>query len=62
MKALLRGALLLPLALLTLQLFFLGRIAALAWLDPASTSFERSEVWRLADRINRVVIGWLQPA
>ena len=35
-------------ALLVLQLFFIGRIAAIALLDPQSTSFQRSEAWRLA--------------
>ena len=35
-------------ALLVLQLFFIGRIAAMALLDPQSTSFQRSEAWRLA--------------
>ena len=34
-------------ALLLLQLFFIGRIALMAVLDPQSTSFERSEAWRL---------------
>ncbi len=35
-------------ALLVLQLFFIGRIATMAVLDPQSTSFQRSEAWRLA--------------
>lgn len=35
-------------AALGLQLFFLGRIATLAVLDPSSTTFQRSEAWRLA--------------
>lgn len=35
------------LALLALQLFFVLRIAAMAVVDPQSTSFERSEAWRL---------------
>ena len=34
--------------LLLLQLCFIGRIALMAVLDPRSTSFERSEAWRLA--------------
>lgn len=37
-------------AALALQLFFLGRIAAMAVFDPASTTFQRSEAWRLATR------------
>ena len=48
MKALTRWMLLCLMALLSLQLFFVGRIAALAVIDPASTSFQRSEAIRLA--------------
>ncbi len=48
MPGLLRWLLLSLLALLVLQLFFIGRIAALALLDPQSTSVQRSEAWRLA--------------
>ena len=44
--ALLRLLGLLCLALLGLQLYFALRIAAMVWLDPQSTSFERSQVWR----------------
>lgn len=35
------------LAALVLQLFFLLRIVAMLWLDPQSTTFERSQAWRL---------------
>ena len=35
-------------AALALQLFFIGRIALMAAIDPQSTTFERSEAWRLA--------------
>jgi monofunctional biosynthetic peptidoglycan transglycosylase len=35
-------------ALLALQLFFVGRIALMAVVDPQSTAFMRSEAWRLA--------------
>lgn len=38
----------LVLAFLSLQFFFVGRIAVMAVLDPQSTSFQRSEAWRLA--------------
>ena len=49
MLRLLRRTLLLTVAgLLLLQLCFIGRIALMAVLDPRSTSFERSEAWRLA--------------
>ena len=44
--ALLRLLGLLCLAALGLQLYFALRIAAMAWIDPQSTSFERSQVWR----------------
>ncbi len=39
---------LLLLAVLALQVFFAGRIALMVVLDPQSTSFQRSEAWRLA--------------
>ncbi len=49
MLRLLRRTLLLTVAgLLLLQLCFIGRIALMAVFDPRSTSFERSEAWRLA--------------
>ena len=38
---------LLVLCALALQLVFALRIAAMRWLDPQSTAFERSEAWRL---------------
>ena len=44
--ALLRLLGVLCLALIGLQLYFVLRIAAMAWIDPQSTSFERSQVWR----------------
>ena len=47
MKALVRWALLMGLALLFLQLYFVARIAAMAVVDPQSTPFQRSEVWRI---------------
>jgi monofunctional biosynthetic peptidoglycan transglycosylase len=30
-----------------LQVFFVGRIALMAWIDPASSAFERSQVWQI---------------
>ncbi|MBS0467741.1 MAG: monofunctional biosynthetic peptidoglycan transglycosylase [Proteobacteria bacterium] len=45
MRALLRWIALVLLALAGLQLFFVARIAAMAVLDPESTSFQRSEAW-----------------
>jgi monofunctional glycosyltransferase len=50
MKAIWRALALLVLAAIALQLFFLGRIALLTVLDPQSTTFQRSEAWRLANR------------
>ncbi len=48
MKALRRWLLLALAAVLTLQLYFVARIAVMARLDPQSTAFQRSEAWRLA--------------
>jgi monofunctional glycosyltransferase len=48
MKAVLRWLALVLLAGLALQLFFLVWIAAMATLDPHSTTFQRSEAWRIA--------------
>jgi monofunctional biosynthetic peptidoglycan transglycosylase len=43
-----RWFLLTLLSLLLLQGFFATRIALMAWVDPGSTTFQRSEIWRLA--------------
>ncbi|MDP2820081.1 MAG: transglycosylase domain-containing protein [Polaromonas sp.] len=48
MKALLRWVLLVLIAGLAVQLYFVGRIALMALLDPQSTAFQRSEIYRLA--------------
>lgn len=48
MKGLLRLSGLVFIAGLALQLFFLMRIATMAFVDPASTTFQRSEAWRIA--------------
>ncbi|OYQ39121.1 monofunctional biosynthetic peptidoglycan transglycosylase [Rhodoferax sp. TH121] len=47
MKLLWRWLWLCVLALLALQLYFVGRIAAMALVAPQSTAFERSEAWRI---------------
>lgn len=47
MKSLMRWLLLLIVALLAMQLYFVVRIAAMVVIDPQSTAFERSEVWRI---------------
>ncbi|MEO8298101.1 MAG: transglycosylase domain-containing protein [Burkholderiales bacterium] len=49
---------LLLLCLLALQLYFAGRIALMRLLDPASTTFERSEIARLAAEKHEV--AWSQ--
>jgi len=43
-----RLALLLIVSFVALQLWFLARIAVMAIIDPQSTTFQRSEAWRLA--------------
>jgi monofunctional biosynthetic peptidoglycan transglycosylase len=48
MKALLRWVLLVLLATVALQLYFVGRIALMVVVDPQSTAFQRSEAYRLA--------------
>jgi monofunctional biosynthetic peptidoglycan transglycosylase len=47
MKPLLRWLGLVLAAVLALQLYFVGRIAAMVVIDPQSTAFERSEAWRV---------------
>lgn len=47
MRAVWRISVLLVLSVLSLQLFFLGRIALMRVLDPQSTTFQRSEMARL---------------
>jgi monofunctional biosynthetic peptidoglycan transglycosylase len=49
---------LLLLALIALQLHFVARIALMSVLDPQSTSFQRSEAWRLLRETGR--ISWSQ--
>ncbi|HEY4065940.1 MAG TPA: transglycosylase domain-containing protein [Burkholderiaceae bacterium] len=47
MKQLGRIVLLLLLSAFALQLYFLGRVALMAVVDPQSTTFQRSEAWRI---------------
>jgi monofunctional biosynthetic peptidoglycan transglycosylase len=47
MKAVLRWVGLVLLAMFLLQFFFIARIAAMAVIDPQSTTFQRSEAWRI---------------
>jgi monofunctional biosynthetic peptidoglycan transglycosylase len=48
MRALLRWLALVVVAVAVLELFFLVRIAMMAGIDPQSTTFQRSEAWRIA--------------
>jgi len=43
---------------LALQLYFLGRIALMRWVDPQSTTFQRAEIARLAVEQHRIT--WSQ--
>ena len=58
MKSALRFVGLLLLALLALQLYFILRIAAMAVIAPESTTFERSEAWRIVSEKGR--LPWSQ--
>jgi monofunctional glycosyltransferase len=58
MKALLRWLLLVIAAGAALQLFFLVRIALMATVDPQSTSFQRSEAYRITTEKHR--LRWRQ--
>lgn len=58
MKAVLRWIALVILAFVGLQLFFIGRIASMAVFDPQSTTFQRSEAWRIATEKDR--LRWRQ--
>ena len=58
MKRVLRLAVLLLIGVLALQLYFAGRIAMMALIAPQSTTFQRSEAWRLA--VEQHAIAWSQ--
>lgn len=47
MKALFRWVLLVLIAALAVQLYFVGRIALMVLMDPQSTAFQRSEIYRV---------------
>jgi monofunctional biosynthetic peptidoglycan transglycosylase len=53
-----RLAALLVLAMIGLQLYFVGRVALMALIDPQSTTFQRSEAWRLLSDTGRIT--WSQ--
>jgi monofunctional glycosyltransferase len=58
MRALVRWLGLVILAAAALQFFFLARIALMATVDPQSTTFERSEAWRITNEKGR--LRWSQ--
>ena len=58
MKQVLRLAALLLMGALALQLYFVGRIALMALIAPQSTTFQRSEAWRLG--VEKHAILWSQ--
>ncbi len=58
MRQLLRAAALLLLCAVCLQLVFVARIALMTLVDPQSTSFQRSEAWRLL--LHKRPLRWRQ--
>lgn len=58
MKALARWVALVLLAGIALQLYFVLRIAAMTAIDPQSTTFQRSEAWRIATERDK--LRWRQ--
>ena len=58
MKPVFRWLALALIAFIALQLFFIGRIAMAAAVDPQSTTFQRSEAWRIAHE--RGKLRWSQ--
>jgi monofunctional biosynthetic peptidoglycan transglycosylase len=60
LKAALRLAGMLAVALVALQLFFLLRIALMVVVTPESTTFQRSEIWRLL--VEKHALPWAQEA
>ena len=59
MRSFLRWLLLLAIAVIGLQIHFVGRIAVMAAVDPQSTAFERSEAWRLLNQPDKPFV-WRQ--
>ena len=55
---LMRALMLVLIAALSLQLFFLARIALMAVVDPQSSTFQRSEAWRLLTEKHQIL--WAQ--
>ena len=59
LRSIWRWLLLVLLAGLALQLFFVLRVVSMRLIDPQSTAFERSEIWRLATQTDRAFV-WKQ--
>ena len=57
-RHLVRLVVLVGVALVSLQIYFVARIALMRWVDPQSTTFQRSEIWRLWHERGR--IAWSQ--
>jgi monofunctional biosynthetic peptidoglycan transglycosylase len=57
-RSVLRLVVLMLLSALALQLYFLARVALMTVVDPQSTTFQRSEIWRLATEQHQVL--WRQ--
>jgi monofunctional biosynthetic peptidoglycan transglycosylase len=58
MRQLLRLLVLLVVAFISLQIYFVARVALMRWVDPQSTTFQRSEIWRMWHERGR--IAWSQ--
>ena len=58
LRALVRLAALLLITALALQLYFLARVALMLVVDPQSTTFQRSEAWRLLTEQHQIL--WSQ--
>jgi len=58
MKSMFRWLVLLVLAFVALQLFFVARIASMAVLAPQSTAFQRAEAWRIVNE--KGALPWRQ--
>lgn len=58
LRGLVRWLMLLMWCALGLQLFFVGRIVTMRYVDPSSTAFQRSELWRISHKPHE--LRWLQ--
>ena len=58
MKLVARLAVLLLISLMALEVFFAARIGMMVAIDPQSTTFQRSEIWRLL--VERGEVAWRQ--